>query len=145
MAILVLTYVITNCKENLSIVLCVAATEGADGVIYVKAVDLLVAENGSQHHTEQFDVMEREKDPQLVVRRGQMFCVSITLSRAYSAEKDAVSFIFTVHGENLDTWFVSCMFMGIGITHLRLAVDLYLHQDRYNGVRNPRRVLGLHS
>ena len=81
--------------------LCVAATEGADGVVYVKAVDLLVAENGPLHHTEQFDVMEREKDPQLVVRRGQMFAVSITLSRAYSADKDAVSFIFTVYGEHL--------------------------------------------
>ena len=80
--------------------LCVAATEGADEVVWVKMVDLLVAENGPLHHTEQFDVMEREKEPQLVVRRGQMFTISITLSRAYSADKDAVSFIFTVYGEH---------------------------------------------
>jgi hypothetical protein len=66
----------------------------------VKAVDLLVAENGPLHHTEQFEVTEREKDPQLVVRRGQVFTVSITLSRAYSDDKDAVSFIFTVHGKH---------------------------------------------
>lgn len=72
-------------------------TEGADEVVWVKMVDLLVAENGPLHHTEQFDVMEREKEPQLVVRRGQMFTISITLSRAYSADKDAVSFIFTVY------------------------------------------------
>jgi len=82
-------------------VLRVAATEGADEVVYVKVVDLMVvAENGPLHHTEQFDVMEREKEPQLVVRRGQMFTISITLSRAYSADKDAVSFIFTVYGEH---------------------------------------------
>ena len=80
--------------------LCVAATEVSDGVLYVKVVDLLLAENGPLHHTEQFDVMEREKDPQLVVRRGQMFTVSITLSRAHSADKDAVSFIFTVYGKH---------------------------------------------
>jgi hypothetical protein len=69
-------------------------------VVYVKVVDLLVAENGPLHHTEQFDVMEREKEPQLVVRRGQKFTVSITLSRAYSTDKDAVSFIFTVYGKH---------------------------------------------
>ena len=69
-------------------------------MVYVKVVDLLVAENGPLHHTEQFDVMEREKEPQLVVRRGQMFTISITLSRTYSADKDAVSFIFTVYGEH---------------------------------------------
>ena len=80
--------------------LCVSATEGADEVVYVKVVDLLVTKNGPLHHTEQFDVMEREKEPQLVVRRGQMFTISITLSRAYSADKDAVSFIFTVYGEH---------------------------------------------
>jgi hypothetical protein len=65
----------------------------------VKGVDLLLAENGPLHHTEQYDVMEREKDPLLVIRRGQAFAVSIALSRAYSADKDAVSFIFTVQGE----------------------------------------------
>jgi hypothetical protein len=69
-------------------------------LVSVKEVDLLVAENGPLHHTEQYDVMERDKDPLLVVRRGQVFSVSITLSRAYSADKDAVSFIFTVHGED---------------------------------------------
>jgi hypothetical protein len=67
----------------------------------VKEVDLLVAENGPLHHTEQYDVMEREKDPLLVIRRGQVFCVSITLSRAFNVDKDAVSFIFTVNGEIL--------------------------------------------
>jgi hypothetical protein len=43
--------------------------------------------------------MEREKEPLLVVRRGLAFSISITLSRAYDADKDAVSFIFTVQGE----------------------------------------------
>ncbi|XP_069698765.1 annulin-like isoform X1 [Periplaneta americana] len=71
--------------------------EGAEEVVAVKEVDLLVAENGPLHHTEQYDVMEREKDPQLVVRRGQAFSAIITLSRAYNADKDAVSFIFTVN------------------------------------------------
>jgi hypothetical protein len=79
--------------------LCVAAAEGAEEVMSVKGVDLLLAENGPLHHTEQYDVTEREKEPLLVVRRGQAFTVSITLSRAYSADKDAVSFIFTVQGE----------------------------------------------
>jgi hypothetical protein len=77
----------------------VAAVEGADEVISVKEVDLLMAENGPLHHTEHYDLMEREKDPLLVVRRGQVFSVSITLSRTFNADKDAVSFIFTVHGE----------------------------------------------
>lgn len=70
--------------------------EGAEEVVSVKGVDLLLSENGPLHHTEQYDVMEREKEPLLVVRRGQAFSVSITLSRAYNADKDAVSFIFTV-------------------------------------------------
>ncbi|XP_069698767.1 annulin-like isoform X3 [Periplaneta americana] len=74
-----------------------SAAEGAEEVVAVKEVDLLVAENGPLHHTEQYDVMEREKDPQLVVRRGQAFSAIITLSRAYNADKDAVSFIFTVN------------------------------------------------
>ncbi|XP_069698766.1 annulin-like isoform X2 [Periplaneta americana] len=74
-----------------------AKPEGAEEVVAVKEVDLLVAENGPLHHTEQYDVMEREKDPQLVVRRGQAFSAIITLSRAYNADKDAVSFIFTVN------------------------------------------------
>ncbi|KAJ9601814.1 hypothetical protein L9F63_000042 [Diploptera punctata] len=70
--------------------------EGVEEVLVVKEVDLLLKENGLLHHTEQYDVMEREKDPLLVVRRGQGFVISITLSRGYNSEKDGISFIFTV-------------------------------------------------
>ncbi|XP_067007547.1 annulin [Anabrus simplex] len=70
--------------------------EGQLEVLVVRSVDLCLSENGLHHHTSQFDLMEREKDPRLIVRRGQDFKISITLSRAYNAEKDAISFIFTV-------------------------------------------------
>nr|CAD7194805.1 unnamed protein product [Timema douglasi] len=69
---------------------------GENEVVTVKEVDLCLAENGPPHHTEKYELMEREKDPKLVVRRGQQFVMRITLSRGYNPEKDAVSFIFTV-------------------------------------------------
>nr|CAD7601167.1 unnamed protein product [Timema genevievae] len=69
---------------------------GENEVVSVKEVDLCLAENGPPHHTEKYELMEREKDPRLVVRRGQQFVMRITLSRGYNPEKDAVSFIFTV-------------------------------------------------
>ena len=76
----------------------VTVVEGTEEVLVVKELDQLLKENGTLHHTEQYDIMEREKDPLLVVRRGQGFLISITLSREYNAEKDAISFIFTVKG-----------------------------------------------
>ncbi|KAJ8865859.1 hypothetical protein PR048_033382 [Dryococelus australis] len=72
------------------------AVDGGQDVVSVKAVDLCTTENGPQHHTEQFELMEREKDSRLVVRRGQEFLVRITLSRSYDDKNDAMSFIFTL-------------------------------------------------
>ncbi|XP_063239972.1 annulin [Bacillus rossius redtenbacheri] len=81
------------------------STDAADGgvaegqaqeVVSVKEVDLCLADNGPAHHTEQFELMERDKDPRLVVRRGQPFLVRITLSRPYDDRHDAMSFIFSL-------------------------------------------------
>ncbi|KAL1124024.1 hypothetical protein AAG570_001794 [Ranatra chinensis] len=43
--------------------------------------------------------MRRDKNPQLIVRRGQPFKLELTLSRAYSESSDGLSLIFTVDGE----------------------------------------------
>ncbi|XP_049802797.1 annulin isoform X1 [Schistocerca nitens] len=68
----------------------------APEVASVKEVDVLLAENGDAHRTRQYELMDREKEPRLVVRRGQPFAVSVTLSRPYNPDIDAISFVFTV-------------------------------------------------
>ncbi|CAH0557745.1 unnamed protein product [Brassicogethes aeneus] len=67
-------------------------------ILIIRNINPCISRNGTDHHTEKFDLMTREIDPQLVVRRGQPFYLNITLSREYNPEKDAVSFVFTLDG-----------------------------------------------
>lgn len=68
-------------------------------MLTIKSVDIKIAENAKAHHTDKFDLVKREKDPRLVIRRGQGFFISITLSRNYDSNRDAISFIFTLAGK----------------------------------------------
>ncbi|GLG96849.1 Annulin [Gryllus bimaculatus] len=70
--------------------------DGRQDILVVKSLDLHLKENGKEHHTGWFEVMGRAENPNLVVRRGFGFLLSITFNRAYDAAKDAISFIFTV-------------------------------------------------
>ncbi|XP_034826391.1 annulin-like isoform X2 [Maniola hyperantus] len=66
------------------------------GVLAVQGIDFCVETNGENHHTNKFNLMTRDVDKCLVVRRGQAFKLDILLSRPYDANRDAVSFIFYV-------------------------------------------------
>lgn len=74
------------------------AVDSSSDVLKVRNIDFCIPQNGGFHHTYKFDLMNREKNPCLVVRRGQPFLLDIILNRTYNAEKDAISFIFTVAG-----------------------------------------------
>ncbi|XP_068902625.1 annulin isoform X2 [Tenebrio molitor] len=65
-------------------------------VLIIRKIDPCNIINGISHHTSKFEMMNRQFEPQLVVRRGQSFRLDITLNRPYNEEKDGVSFIFTV-------------------------------------------------
>uniref|UniRef100_A0A2A4JKA1 protein-glutamine gamma-glutamyltransferase n=1 Tax=Heliothis virescens TaxID=7102 RepID=A0A2A4JKA1_HELVI len=66
------------------------------GVLAVQGIDFCVDTNGENHHTNKFNLMTRNVDKCLVVRRGQAFKLDILLNRPYDASRDAVSFIFYV-------------------------------------------------
>ncbi|XP_039763506.1 annulin-like isoform X1 [Pararge aegeria] len=66
------------------------------GVLAVQGIDFCVDTNGENHHTNKFNLMTRDVDKCLVVRRGQAFKLDILLNRPYDANRDAISFIFYV-------------------------------------------------
>ena len=53
----------------------------------------MLEENGTNHRTSEYDVMEKETS--LVVRRGQEFTVVIIFNRPYDKTKDDVKLLFT--------------------------------------------------
>ncbi|VEN38690.1 unnamed protein product [Callosobruchus maculatus] len=69
-------------------------------ILIIREIDPCININGGLHHTSKYEVMNREIDPQLVVRRGQNFALKLTLNRPYDEERDGVSFIFTVEDED---------------------------------------------
>lgn len=63
-------------------------------------VDLNIQENGASHHTEKYEEMSRRViPPDLVVRRGQEFLVTLYLSRDYRKDLDGISFVFSIVGK----------------------------------------------
>lgn len=64
------------------------------GVLAVQAIDFCFDTNGEDHHTNKFNLMNRDIDRCLVVRRGQAFKLDLLLNRPFDINKDAVSFIF---------------------------------------------------
>ncbi|KAG5891827.1 hypothetical protein JTB14_035849 [Gonioctena quinquepunctata] len=72
-------------------------------ILIIREIDPCIVINGTFHHTARYDLMNRQFQPQLVVRRGQSFQLDIKLSRPYNEEKDGISFIFTVEVEEKPT------------------------------------------
>uniref|UniRef100_A0A336LKB0 protein-glutamine gamma-glutamyltransferase n=1 Tax=Culicoides sonorensis TaxID=179676 RepID=A0A336LKB0_CULSO len=72
----------------------------APDVLTIKLVDLCISQNGTDHHTDRYDLMRRhERLCKLVVRRGQAFHLKLQCNRPYIHGKDAISLIFTVADE----------------------------------------------
>ncbi len=61
-------------------------------------MDVLIGENGRDHNTYDYELMERSTGANLILRRGSPFHLLLKLNRNYDANNDAVSFIFVVAG-----------------------------------------------
>ncbi|GFO34754.1 glutamine gamma-glutamyltransferase k [Plakobranchus ocellatus] len=70
-----------------------------DECLLVEDVELHINENAEAHHTDLFDCTDRDLDPQLVVRRGQEFKLTLTFQRPWSSKDDDMYLIFEL-GEN---------------------------------------------
>ncbi|KAF7278342.1 hypothetical protein GWI33_008557 [Rhynchophorus ferrugineus] len=70
-----------------------------ESILVVQGIEPCITENGYYHNTSKYDLMRRENNPQLVVRRGQQFKLDIMLSRPYDEKRDGVYFIFIVDDE----------------------------------------------
>lgn len=66
------------------------------GVLAVQGIDFCIDANGENHHTSKFNLMTRNENRCLVIRRGQPFKLDLLLNRPYDASRDAISFIFYV-------------------------------------------------
>ncbi|XP_012946813.1 protein-glutamine gamma-glutamyltransferase 4 [Aplysia californica] len=60
-------------------------------VLTVKAVDLHIKQNTKEHNTSEYDCTERDRNPRLVVRRGQVFILTFTFQRPWSSADDDLS------------------------------------------------------
>ena len=63
-------------------------------VLKVKKVDMLIDDNSKAHRTNEYDICNRKKSPNLVVRRGQRFDFQIYLSRPYDDINDDLRVTF---------------------------------------------------
>lgn len=79
-----------------------ATDEAGKAALKVASVDILVPENGKEHYTYDYEMMERPTGANLVVRRGQPFHLLLKFNRKFDAAVDAVSLIFTVAGKWAD-------------------------------------------
>ncbi|XP_055683515.1 annulin isoform X2 [Lutzomyia longipalpis] len=77
---------------------------GGGDVLTVRHVDLCLEQNGTDHRTKRFELMQRDAVPgetsQLVVRRGQPFRLRIACHRPFDRNRDSLSFSFIIHDEN---------------------------------------------
>lgn len=69
-----------------------------DRVLTIHSIDPMILENSKDHHTDRFDLVRREENAKLVVRRGQGFYIKLSMSRCYDFNRDAISLIFTFAG-----------------------------------------------
>ncbi|KAK6174749.1 hypothetical protein SNE40_017970 [Patella caerulea] len=69
----------------------------------VTSVEFNIVENCRHHHTSEFDVTQSDEtpNPQLVVRRGQPFNITVTFNRPYDKSKDDLRLIFQAGDEPL--------------------------------------------
>lgn len=62
-------------------------------------VDYCIDDNGDDHRTSRYELMNRgRRDARLVVRRGQAFVIDLQLSRNYDPAIDGMSIVFTLDG-----------------------------------------------
>lgn len=74
------------------------------GVLVIKSVDQCIEENGRDHHTDKYFLMNSKPGTEsLVVRRGQPFKLILKTNRKYIEETDGISFIFAVADEDQTT------------------------------------------
>ena len=85
-------------QENINDFNWIIADDGGK-TLKVLSVDILVSENGKDHNTYDYELMERSTGANLVIRRGQPFHLLLKLNRNFDSASDAVSFIFIVAGE----------------------------------------------
>ena len=78
-----------------------AKTEEEKTVLKVLNVSFNVHENAIKHNTSQYEITEVRTDedgteptPQLVVRRGESFDISIDFDRAFNKDKDDIKLVF---------------------------------------------------
>ncbi|KAK2723384.1 hypothetical protein QYM36_001898 [Artemia franciscana] len=67
-------------------------------LLKVASVNLNISENGKSHETWNYDWMEKGKDSRLIIRRGQSFTLTVSISRPFDSKKDIISLIFTCAG-----------------------------------------------
>ncbi|RUS86845.1 hypothetical protein EGW08_005382 [Elysia chlorotica] len=67
--------------------------------LLVEDLDLHVRENAEEHHTDLFECTGRDQDPQLVVRRGQEFKLTLTFQRPWNSELDDMHLVFKIGDE----------------------------------------------
>lgn len=73
-------------------------TDIANLPLIVQKVDFNLEENTREHRTNEFEIVRRDKEPVLVVRRGQPFTLKITFGRSYDDVNDAVCLVFVLKG-----------------------------------------------
>ncbi|KAK3745808.1 hypothetical protein RRG08_030681 [Elysia crispata] len=67
--------------------------------LVVEDIELHVKENAEKHHADLFECTDRDNDPQLVVRRGQEFKLTLTFQRPWSSKDDDMYLVFTLGDE----------------------------------------------
>ncbi|RUS79096.1 hypothetical protein EGW08_013149, partial [Elysia chlorotica] len=71
----------------------------AKNVLTVTSANLHVSENTREHRTSDYDCTERASNPRLVVRRGQVFILTLTFQRPWSSQNDDLCLQFSVGDE----------------------------------------------
>lgn len=69
------------------------------GPISLEWIDFCFLKNGEKHRTDKYYCMN-EMNPTLVVRRGLPFCFHLKFNREFEKDKDHVSFMFKLAGNN---------------------------------------------
>ncbi|KAK6174754.1 hypothetical protein SNE40_017972 [Patella caerulea] len=65
-------------------------------ILSVQKINFHIGENCRLHHTSEFDITQSDDtpNPQLVVRRGQSFDITVTFNRPYDKSKDDLRLVF---------------------------------------------------
>ncbi|GFS03034.1 protein-glutamine gamma-glutamyltransferase K [Elysia marginata] len=71
----------------------------AKNVLTVKSVNLHIPQNTKEHRTADYDCTDRLENARLVVRRGQVFIMTLTFQRPWSSQDDDLFLQFSVGDE----------------------------------------------